>query len=123
MQMTPLVPVGRPIITRYRTGGFRVGGTDYEGSVIVFPDRVIAWPVTSVDGVSVDSLQPVIAEDAPAEVLLIGCGQRMAPLVALKRALRNAGIGADSMDTGAACRTFNVLLAEERHVAAALIAL
>ena len=123
MQMTPMVPAGRPVITRYRPGGFRIGATDFDGSVIVFPDRAVAWGVATVDGLSVDSLQPVIAEDPAIEVLLIGCGAQMAPLVRLKRELRACGIGADAMDTGAACRTFNVLLAEERRVAAALIAL
>ena len=123
MQMTPMSQAGRPIITRYGRGGFRVGGVDHDGSVIVLPDRVVAWPVAGVEGLSVESLAPVIAESSGIEVLLIGCGPRMAPLVQLKRALREAGIGADAMDTGAACRTFNVLLAEERRVAAALIAL
>ena len=123
MQMTPIAPAGRPIITRYRPGGFRIGATDYDGSVVVFPDRVIAWPVSAVTRLSVDDFRPVIIDDPPVEVLLIGCGARIAPLVSLRRALREAGIGADAMDTGAACRTFNVLLAEERRVAAALIAL
>ena len=123
MEMTPLVAAGRSIITRYQPGGFKVSGVDYEGSVIVFPDRVMAWPVISVDAVTVEALQPVIAEAPPVEVLLIGCGRNMAPLVAVKRSLRESGIGADTMDTGAACRTFNVLLAEERRVAAALIAI
>ncbi|NBC34758.1 MAG: hypothetical protein GVY13_18960 [Alphaproteobacteria bacterium] len=123
MDMTPLIPTGKQIITAYRPGGFKVSGAEYQGSVIVFPDRVVPWPVASVDDLSVDALEPVTAEGSGVEVLLIGCGVRMAPLVRLKKALRESGVGADPMDTGAACRTFNVLLAEERRVAAALIAL
>ena len=57
-------------------------------------------------------------------MLLIGCGARIAPLPkAVRDGLREAGIGADTMDTGAACRTFNILVSEGRRVAAALIAL
>ena len=123
MQMTPLVAAGRQIITRYQPGGFKISGVEYAGSVIVFPDRVMLWPVVAALEVTVASLQPVLAETPAVEVLLIGCGAGMAPLVPLKRQLRENGLGADTMDTGAACRTFNVLLAEERRVAAALIAL
>lgn len=123
MDMTPLIPNGKQIITGYRPGGFKVSGTEYDGSVIVFPDRVVPWPVACVDDLSVDSLAPVTAEGSGVEVLLIGCGRSMVPLVRLKKALRESGVGADPMDTGAACRTFNILLAEERRVAAALIAL
>jgi uncharacterized protein len=63
--------------------------------------------------------------DAGAEVdlLLIGCGRRMALVPpALRQTVRDGGVVIDSMDTGAACRTYNVLLAEDRRVAAALIA-
>lgn len=123
MDMTPLIPSGKQVITAYRPGGFKVSGAEYQGSVIVFPDRVLPWPVSALEDLSVESLQPIIAEGAGIDVLLIGCGSRMAPLVRLKKALRETGVGADPMDTGAACRTFNVLLAEERRVAAALIAL
>jgi len=56
------------------------------------------------------------------EVLLIGCGPRMVLLPsALRRQIREAGIGMDAMDTGAACRTYNVLISEGRRAAAALI--
>lgn len=65
----------------------------------------------------------MLAADPPVEILLVGCGKRLVPLApALKAALRERGIGADPMDTGAACRTYNVLMAEGRRVAAALLA-
>ena len=70
----------------------------------------IAWP-------------EVLGEGAAIELLMVGCGARGEPApAALRDELRQAGIAADFMDTGAACRTFNVLLAEDRLVAAALIA-
>ena len=57
------------------------------------------------------------------EILLIGCGPASALLApAIRRMLEEAGLGVEIMDTGAACRTFNVLLSEDRAVAAALIA-
>ena len=66
----------------------------------------------------------VIAAEPAVDVLLIGCGARIAPIPkAVRDGLRKAGIGADTMDTGAACRTYNVLASEGRRVAAALIAL
>jgi len=72
--------------------------------------------------VTPECLSRAIAGEA-LDVLLVGCGPRFLPPPAgLVRALRESGIGLEWMDTGAACRTFNVLLAEERRVAAALIA-
>ena len=68
-----------------------------------------------------ESLAPVVTRGG-IEILLIGCGRRMVPLPkVLREELRAAGIVADAMDTGAACRTYNILLAEDRRVAAALL--
>lgn len=65
----------------------------------------------------------MLACDPPVKVLLVGCGRRMTLLAPdLRKALRDAGLVVDVMDTGAACRTYNVLLGEKRPVAAALIA-
>ena len=65
----------------------------------------------------------MLAPDAGVDLLLLGCGAAMRPVApALRAALRKAGIAVEPMDTGAACRTFNVLLAEGRRVAAALVA-
>ena len=67
--------------------------------------------------------EDLLASDPVPQILLIGCGQGAAMISpALRQALRAAGAVIDAMDTGAACRTYNVLLAEERRVAAALIA-
>ena len=72
---------------------------------------------------SVDAFAPVIAEAAAIDVLLIGTGLDPAPLPeALRWRLKDAGIGVDAMQTGAAARTYNILLAENRKVAAALVA-
>lgn len=124
--ITPPVPLGRQLIQGYGGGGFRIAGQVHSGSMIVCPDRSFAWPVMSYEDISAESLAGVFAESAESagiEVLLIGCGARMGmPRADIRDALKEHSIVPEWMDTGAACRTFNVLLAEDRAVAAALIA-
>ena len=122
MDVTPLVPEGRQVVEGYGDGGFRVSGTLWRGPVIVFPDRTVAWPGGSMSGLSLAMLEPALAVDEVPEILLLGCGARagfVSP--ALRAAIRSAGPVLESMGTGAACRTYNVLLSEGRRVAAALI--
>ncbi|MGE4218582.1 MAG: Mth938-like domain-containing protein [Alphaproteobacteria bacterium] len=122
--ITPPIPAGRQVIDAYAPGRFRISGTPHSGSVIVFPERSLAWPVRDLSEVTLDSLAAVTAADPRPEILLLGAGAIMQmPPQGLRSALRSAGIGFEIMDTGAACRTYNVLLAEGRRVAAALIAL
>jgi uncharacterized protein len=121
MDVTPLIPAGRQIIESYGAGGFRVSGAVYPSSILVFADRTVEWPVASL-AEAVFARFCAVVERGDIEILLLGCGRRMAVVpFELRRALRQAGIVMDAMDTGAACRTYNVLLAEERRVAAALI--
>jgi len=118
MDLTPIAPAGRQLIERYGAEGFRVSGVVYAGPVLVFPDRTMIWenPVISIEG-----LAPVVAHGG-VELVLIGLGTRGAPVApALRAALRAHGIGIEAMATGAACRTYGVLLAEDRQVAAALL--
>ena len=123
MEITPLIPEGRQVIESYGDGRFRVSGVPIEGSILILPTATFAWSAVDPSGVTFDSLAPLLAADPPVEILLVGCGKRLVPLPpALKTALRERGIGADPMDTGAACRTYNVLMAEGRRVAAALLA-
>ena len=123
MELTPLVPVGRQVIERYAESGFRVAGVIYRGSVLVFPDRTLLWAAVSASDVTWESLAPVI-EHGGVQILLLGLGRTMHAVPAtLRNALHTAGIVLEPMDTGAACRTYNVLVAEDRHVAAALLAL
>ena len=118
MELTPLLPPGRQMIERYGTGGFRISGTLYRGPVIVFPERTVVWEEAAATAAS---LAPVVVYGG-VELLLLGLGRRMAPVAAaLRAALKAHGIAVEGMDTGAACRTYNVLLAEDRRVAAALL--
>jgi uncharacterized protein len=118
MDLTPLVQPGMQVIERYGASGFRISGQVYQGAVLVFPDRTVSWEDAAL---TFERLAPVVAHGG-IELLLLGLGRRMFPVAAaLRAALRARGIAVEAMDTGAACRTYNVLLAEDRRVAAALL--
>ncbi|CAH1670063.1 MULTISPECIES: MTH938/NDUFAF3 family protein [unclassified Chelatococcus] len=114
---------GRFKLDAYGNGGFRFAEMSHRGSILTLPSGIKAWDVTDPDALTVGDFAPVIAEAADIELLLIGTGLDMVPLSpAIRQALSEAGLKIDVMQTGAAARTYNVLLAEDRHVAAALIA-
>ena len=118
--VTPLIPAGRQVVDSYGRNGFHVSGVAYEGAILVTADATLAWSVASLADVTLDSLSVLFGRGI--EILLLGCGPRMAPIPReLRAGLKAKGIVVDPMDTGAACRTYNVLLAEERRVAAALL--
>lgn len=115
---------GRLGVTGYRGGGFRVGTRWYDGHVLLLPQGVQAWAVQSAETIDLDSLLPIREVEPPPEILLIGVGERPLLLPAeLRLALKAWGVAVEAMPTSAACRTFNVLLAEERRVVAALLAI
>jgi uncharacterized protein len=112
---------GRQVVEAYSAAGFRVSGASFSGSVLILPDRAVAWEAASVADITAASLAPVTARD-DVEILLLGTGARMALVpMPLRGALKQAGIAVEPMETGAACRTYNVLVGEDRRVAAALL--
>lgn len=114
---------GRYPIDAFGAGGFRFADMSHRGSILATPSGVRKWPVTSFAEVTEDSLRPVIDEAGTIDFLLVGTGPDIAFFPpALREALKAAGITVEAMATGAAARTYNVLVAEERRVAAALIA-
>ena len=124
MDVTPQVPVGRQVIQGYGPGGFRIANQRHDGSVLVFPEKTLAWPIVDFAALAVEGLAEIAAAQPKVELLLLGTGTVMKLASPVLRAhFRALGIMLETMDTGAACRTYNVLMAEERHVAAALIAL
>jgi uncharacterized protein len=124
MEVTSVAPRGRQLIQAYREGGFTVAGVRYEGSLLVLPERTLAWPVDALSVVSFESMVPLTLADPAIELLILGCGPKFALAPpALRDGLRGHGIVVEAMATAAACRTYNVLLAEDRRVAAALIAI
>jgi uncharacterized protein len=125
MDVTPLIPAGRQIIESYGDFRFRVSGKLYQGSVLIFLDRTLPWAVEDGASITLASLAEIgqAGEAGAVEVLLLGCGRRAVLVAAeLRASLRRSGIVIEPMDTGAAARTYNVLAAEGRRVAAALIA-
>lgn len=124
MDITPAVPAGRQLIEGYRPGGFRIAGVQHAGSVLVLPERTLAWSVGAPEDITAASLAPITATEPRVELLIIGLGPQFGLIAAeLRAALRGHGISVEAMATDAACRTYNVLLSEDRRVAAALIAL
>ncbi|MET0258147.1 MAG: MTH938/NDUFAF3 family protein [Methylobacterium sp.] len=114
---------GRFGIDAYGNGGFRFAEMSHRGSVLMLPSGIRAWGPTEATGIDLAGLRPVIAESEHIELLLVGTGLDIIPLPeALRRRLKDSGIGLDVMQTGAAARTYNILLGENRKVAAALIA-
>ena len=114
---------GRAPIEAYGNGGFRFADMSHRGSILCTPTGIYGWePADPASLIEADFRK--ILDDADAlDILLIGTGKDIRPLpVALKTAFKAAGIASDPMSTGAAVRTYNVLLAEDRPVAAALIA-
>ena len=123
MDVTPLVRQSQKIIQSYAGGVFRISGQVFEGGVFVLPEEVLPWP----EGQAIETLTPqcfqVLADRANEfDVVLLGTGAQSQLLMASARQeLRSMGLMVEAMDTGAACRTFNVLTAEARRVAAALL--
>lgn len=114
---------GRAPIDAYGSGGFRFADMSHRGSIFTVPSGIYGWSLTSPADFSLDAFGQILAEAADIEVLLVGTGQDLVPLPKdLKEAFREAGVLADPMSTGAAIRTFNVLLSDDRAVAAALLA-
>lgn len=112
---------GRPPVDAYGNGGFRFAGMSHKGSLLLLPSGVSAW--TFDDPLTVAALAPVLAEAHAIAFLLLGTGRtQLFPPPDLRAAFAAAGVGLEPMSTGAAARTYNVMLAEGRDVAAALVA-
>jgi uncharacterized protein len=111
-------------VDAYGDGGFRFGGMSHRGSLLCFPDGIWAWPIMNVAELSAETLAPAFARAAELDFFLIGGGRD--PFVLpekLRQRFRDVSLSVDAMPTGAAVRTWNVLLAERRRVGAALIAI
>jgi uncharacterized protein len=121
--MEPARFPGRAPIEAYGNGGFRFADMSHRGSILALPSGIEAWPVGNTEEITADTLSRLIAEAAAIDILLIGTGEAMTPLHrAAREALEAARLFPELMSTGAAVRTYNVLLSEERAVAAALVA-
>ncbi len=123
LDITPATAAGRPVIRSYGDEGFRIAGLDHLGSVLIVGDRVEPWSVTDADDIEPAAFVAAIGGSGQSGLVVIGCGPSfLPPPPVLRQALKDIGCALEWMDTGAACRTFNVLLAEDRAFVAALIA-
>jgi uncharacterized protein len=110
-------------IDAYGNGGFRFAGMSHRGSLLCLPGGMRAWEVAGAGAVTLASLAPVLAVADDLDVLLIGMGPEIAAIDPdLRAALRERRVIVEAISTGSAVRTYNVLLAEDRAVGAALIA-
>lgn len=114
---------GRAPIDAYGDGGFRFAEMSHRGSIMCLPSGIYGWRASEAAALAPADFDRLLAEAAGIELLLVGTGGDLRPLPAqLRRVLKEAGLAVETMSTGAAVRTFNVLVAEDRAVAAALIA-
>lgn len=119
--MTAFYP-GRPAIDAYGNGGFRFAGMSHRGSILALPSGVQAWAI-ELERLTIGDFDPVFAERSEIDLLLLGTGREMMrPPKPLREAIGARGIMLDCMATGHAVSTYNLLLGEQRKVAAALIA-
>lgn len=120
--ITPMISPGRQVIDGYSAGQFYVAGQWRTGALIVLPDQTLAWTPPAFGLLTIADFHAVTTADPAVEILLLGAGPRAAlPPKQLRLDLRAAGVTMEPMDSAAACRTFNILLAEGRRVAAALL--
>jgi uncharacterized protein len=110
-------------IEAYGKGGFAFAEMSHRGSLLCLPDAIWAWPVTKVTEIDEYTLSRVFAAANGIDSLIIGTGTDVWIVPnRLREALRAVHVGLDSMQTGPAIRTYNIMIGERRRVAAALIA-
>jgi uncharacterized protein len=104
----------------YGDGFVLVNGQRHESNLIVMPERLLPWEAASFDALTEKDFQPIL--ELNPEIVLLGTGPKQRfPHPRLTRALMEKRIGVEAMDLQAACRTYNILMAEERRVAAAIL--
>ena len=112
-----------PAIERFGGGGFVVQGERIEGSVLILDDVARPWPATTLAALTAADFAEAFAHRNDVEFVLLGCGPTMAPPPkALREAFQNVRLGLELMTTAEACRLYNVLAADGRRIAAALLA-
>ena len=121
MDVTPLVSKGRQLIESYGDGAFKISGVVYNAPVIVFPESCFSPDYFEADESNFRLLREVFQTSYSPSVLLYGTGKNTSLIPETeKEFVRQQNCVLDIMNTGAACRTFNVLCAEDRRVAAVL---
>lgn len=123
IELRPAHFPGRAPIDAYGNNGFRFADMSHRGSILCLPDGVYGWEPKQPPILTLDDLDLILQQANDIEILLVGTGTDLKILPEeIRSVFRRHRIMADPMSTGAAVRTYNVLLAEDRAVAAALIA-
>jgi uncharacterized protein len=123
MRPAPAHYPSRAPVDAYGNGGFRFAGMSHRGSLLIVPSGIYAWDVSSMDDLTSDRCAEILRQLVPPGFVLLGTGAAHAiPSPEIRKLFAEARIGLEAMSTGAACRTYNVLLAEGRDVSAGLIA-
>ena len=116
-------PAAAPI-DAYGNGGFRFAGMSHRGSILCLPDAIEAWDVVDAAEITRATLARVLARHRELDLVVLGTGDRLVvPAPDVREAFSAVGAGLEFMATGAAARTYNMLLGEGRRVAAALVAI
>ncbi|MGJ0506499.1 MAG: Mth938-like domain-containing protein [Methylocystis sp.] len=115
---------GRHRIDDYGNGGFRFADMSHRGSIMAMPTGVRAIAPAAWNEIQAATIEQALAESGELDLFIVGTGKDLMPLAsALRARLRDAGVGCETMSTGAAVRTYNMLVDEGRRVAALLIAI
>jgi uncharacterized protein len=113
---------GRVPIDAYGRGGFRFAGMSHRGGVLCLPSGIHGWVSGPFTDLGEQDFERVVSEAAGFELLVLGTGAVLAPAPDwLRWRLKEVGLRLEALDTGAALRTYNILLAEDRAVGAALL--
>ncbi len=113
-------PQGKYVFSNYGNGALTVNEQPHHSSLLIFPDSLQEWNIKNVNELKVDDFEPFI--ERRADIIILGTGaEQDFPSVELRRALMQKQIQLDIMDTAAACRTYNLLVSEDRNVGAAVI--
>jgi len=120
MKLTLDARTDRNLIRGYAAGEVRIGERVLRGNCIVAADALVAdWGAVAVGELSLEDLTPIF--ELEPELVLLGTGARQwFPPLSIRSAFTVRGVALEPMDLGAACRTYNVLVQEERRVVAAL---
>lgn len=114
---------GRHKIDDYGNGGFRFADMSHRGSILALPGGVRAISAASWTQIDAPTIDLALSDPEGLDIFIVGAGKDLMPLAAPLRAkLRAAGVGVETMSTGAAVCTYNILLDEGRRVGALLIA-
>ena len=120
MKLHASAPGAAQVVTSYGDDYVTISGVRYTESIVVLPTRVAPWGARSFDSLAEEHFSALLELDA--EIVILGTGPKQRfPQRRLTAPLARARVGLEVMSLQAACRTYNILVAEERKVAAALL--